>query len=313
MDLVLTLMAGFSYAEICVVLLLVLPVASPHKWNRFFKSKFLAMVARRAYLCFFFVIVVLVLFLLEAIREMRKYSNQEHYADVRLNTEMQRSMRLFKAQRNFCISGFPIFLALVIRRLVTLISVQANLLDQNEATFKQAQSASAIIRSLMQDINTEKADEAKEDSTLAEITNIKERTQELTAELNREKKDKEDRNTEKADEAKEDSALAVTIRERIRELTAELNREKKNKKDGNTEKVDEAKEDDTLAVITKMKEVLHELTVELNRENKEKEALKSQAKSLNREYVRLIGQYSKFERQMNINAECDDKADKKFN
>uniref|UniRef100_A0A1B0A7H3 Bap31 domain-containing protein n=1 Tax=Glossina pallidipes TaxID=7398 RepID=A0A1B0A7H3_GLOPL len=46
---------------------------------------------------------------------------------------MQRRMR-FKAQRSLCISGFPIFLALVIRRLVTLISAQANLLDQNEAT-----------------------------------------------------------------------------------------------------------------------------------------------------------------------------------
>uniref|UniRef100_A0A1B0A7G7 Endoplasmic reticulum transmembrane protein n=1 Tax=Glossina pallidipes TaxID=7398 RepID=A0A1B0A7G7_GLOPL len=138
MDLALTLIAGFSYAEVCMVLLLVLPVASPHKWNRFFKSKFLAMVARRAYLCFFFASVVLVLFLLETIREMRKYSNQEQSADVRLNTEMQRRMR-FKAQRSLCISGFPIFLALVIRRLVTLISAQANLLDQNEATLACAE------------------------------------------------------------------------------------------------------------------------------------------------------------------------------
>uniref|UniRef100_A0A1A9ULX3 Endoplasmic reticulum transmembrane protein n=1 Tax=Glossina austeni TaxID=7395 RepID=A0A1A9ULX3_GLOAU len=191
MGLVWTLIAGFLYAEICVVLLLVLPVASPYKWNRFFKSKFLAMIARQAHLYFFLIMGVLVLFLLEAIREMRKYSNQEHSSDVHLNTEMQHSMRLFRAQRNFYISGFAIFLVLVIRRLVTLISVQANLLAQSEASLKQAQSASATIHSLMEDRNTEKADEAKEDSTLAEITKMKERIHELTAQLNREKKDKE--------------------------------------------------------------------------------------------------------------------------
>uniref|UniRef100_A0A1A9VQ95 Endoplasmic reticulum transmembrane protein n=1 Tax=Glossina austeni TaxID=7395 RepID=A0A1A9VQ95_GLOAU len=274
MDLVLTLIAGFSYAEIFVVLLLVLPVASPHQWNRFFKSNFLATVARRTYLCFFFVMVALVGFLLKAIREMHKYSNQEHSTDVRLNTEMQRRAHLFKAQRNFGISGFPIFLALVIRRLVTLISVQANLLAQSEATLKQAQSASAIIRSLMEERNTEKVDEATEDSTLA-VTN--------------------------------------KINERIQELTAEMNREKKNREDRNTEKADEAKEAGTLAMITKMKEFIHELTVELNRENKDKEALKSQADSLNREYGRLTGQYNKFEMQININAEGDDEADKKTN
>lgn len=34
-----TLIAGFLYAEIAVVLLLVLPVASPRRWNAIFKSR----------------------------------------------------------------------------------------------------------------------------------------------------------------------------------------------------------------------------------------------------------------------------------
>lgn len=169
MSLVWTLIAGFLYAEIAVVLLLVLPVASPYKWNRFFKSKFLAMLSQQAHLYFFLIMGVLVLFLLDAIREMRKYSHHDSTSDVHLNVEMQHSMRLFRAQRNFYISGFAIFLVLVIRRLVTLISAQANLLAQSEASLKQAQSASAAVKSLMAEKTTEKAKEATEDKTLGEV------------------------------------------------------------------------------------------------------------------------------------------------
>lgn len=172
MSLVWTLIATFLYAEIVVVLLLVLPVASPYKWNRLFKSKFLAMLAQQAHLYFFLIMGVLILFLLDAIREMRKYSTHEAGGHEHLNVEMQHSMRLFRAQRNFYISGFAIFLVLVIRRLVTLISAQANLLAQSEASMKQAQSATAAARTLMAEKSTEKAKEATEDSTLTEVSDV---------------------------------------------------------------------------------------------------------------------------------------------
>lgn len=58
-------------------------------------------------------------------------------------------MRLFRAQRNFYISGFSIFLTLVIRRLVTLLSSQAQLLAQSEASMRQAQSATTAARTLL--------------------------------------------------------------------------------------------------------------------------------------------------------------------
>ncbi|TDG50343.1 hypothetical protein AWZ03_003248 [Drosophila navojoa] len=148
------------------------------------------MLAQQAHLYFFLIMGVLVLFLLEAIREMRKYSNTDNSGEVHLNVEMQHSMRLFRAQRNFYISGFAIFLVLVIRKLVQLISAQANLLAQSEASMKQAQSATAAARSLLTE-KTDKAKEATEDSTLNELNKLKERVQELTSELNREKKDKE--------------------------------------------------------------------------------------------------------------------------
>ncbi len=51
-------------------------------------------------------------------------------------------MRLFRAQRNFYISGFALFLCLVIRRLVALISTGATLEAEKEAAMKQATSAS---------------------------------------------------------------------------------------------------------------------------------------------------------------------------
>ncbi|XP_016994175.3 B-cell receptor-associated protein 31 isoform X1 [Drosophila takahashii] len=191
MSLVWTLIAGFLYAEIALVLLLVLPVISAYKWNRLFKSKFLTMLGQQAHIYFFLIMGLLVLFLLEAIREMRKYSSFEQSGDVHLNVEMQHSMKLFRAQRNFYISGFAIFLVLVIRRLVSLVSAQANLLAQSEASMKQAQSATAAARSLMEDKKTEKAKEAGEDTTLIELNKLRERVQELTSDLNREKKDKE--------------------------------------------------------------------------------------------------------------------------
>lgn len=49
-----------------------------------------------------------------------------------------------------------------------------------------------------------------------------------------------------------------------------------------------------------MKEKLSELTGELNRERKDKEAVKSQAESLNREYDRLTEEYSKLQKKLTI-------------
>ncbi|XP_058171407.1 B-cell receptor-associated protein 31 isoform X5 [Anopheles ziemanni] len=180
MTLVWGIIASFLYLEIFIVLLLVLPLRSPQQWHRFFKSRFLAMLSRQAQTYFYLLLAVLVLFLLEAIREMRKYSSNDHtHTETHLNVEMQHSMRLFRAQRNFYISGFAIFLSLVIRRLVSLISGQAMLLAQAEASMKQAQSATTAARTLM---SQQKGDEKPTESK--KIT-------ELESELAKERKDKE--------------------------------------------------------------------------------------------------------------------------
>lgn len=62
---------------------------------------------------------------------------------------MQHSMRMFRAQRNFYISGFTMFLVLVIRRLVILISQQAAAADESEVVKRQAASATSAARTLL--------------------------------------------------------------------------------------------------------------------------------------------------------------------
>lgn len=181
MSLTWTLIAGFLYTEVAIVLLLVLPVFSASKWNRFFKSRFLSALSRQAQIYFYLMLGVLVIFLLEAIREMRKYSSVEE--ETTLNLGMQHSMRLFRAQRNFYISGFAIFLSLVIRRLIILISEQASLIANSEASMKQAQSATQAARNLMSDKKPAENDEEK--------AKLLEKIKELEAELKKEQKDKE--------------------------------------------------------------------------------------------------------------------------
>lgn len=81
MSLVWTIIATFLYVEIAIVLLLVLPIASPSRWQRIFRSQFLAMLGRQAHVYFVILLGILVLFLLEAIREMRKYSNHGKFME----------------------------------------------------------------------------------------------------------------------------------------------------------------------------------------------------------------------------------------
>lgn len=189
MSLVWGIIAGFLYAEVVIVLLLVLPLASPTRWAKFFRSRFLAMIRNQAQIYFYLLLAVLVIFLLEAIREMRKYSHIDPAAEAHLNVGMQHSMRLFRAQRNFYISGFAMFLSLVIRRLIVLILEQATLLAQAEASMRQAQSASTAARTLMKQKDGD--NKAKEGENEGVVTELKKKVVELEQTLVKERKDKE--------------------------------------------------------------------------------------------------------------------------
>lgn len=148
-----TLIAGFLYTEIVVILLLLIPFISNRTWNKLFKSRFLKGIENQFVYYFYVLVAILVLFFLDAVREMRKYSDEQitsdHAHGAHLDSQMQMHMRLFRAQRNFYISGFALFLCLVIRRLVSLISNNATLEVEREAAMKQAQSASRAAESLL--------------------------------------------------------------------------------------------------------------------------------------------------------------------
>lgn len=144
-----TLVASFLYAEIAVLLLFVAPFISARGWNRFFKSRFLQVLSAQATWYFCMILIILTMLLLDAIREMRKYSQTETSEHSHLENELQKSMRLFRAQRNFYISGFALFLCMVIRRFATIIIKQAELEAECEASLKQAKSASAAANTIL--------------------------------------------------------------------------------------------------------------------------------------------------------------------
>uniref|UniRef100_V9IDS5 Endoplasmic reticulum transmembrane protein n=1 Tax=Apis cerana TaxID=7461 RepID=V9IDS5_APICE len=128
---------------------------------------------------------------------MRKYSTNIEHKDYHLDTEMQGNMRLFRAQRNFYICGFALFLSLVIRRLVTLISAQAILLAQNEAAMRQAQSATTTAKQLLSQKTESTQNDLNEvhNEEIAEwknqIKDLRTKNKELEDQLIKEKKDKE--------------------------------------------------------------------------------------------------------------------------
>lgn len=100
---------------------------------------------------FYVLLGVLSLFLIDAIREMRKYSNSEPGAHTHLTSEMKGSVKLFRAQRNFYITGFAIFLAFVIRRLVSMIIIQDELTKKADTIIKKAEAALEKVKRMEED------------------------------------------------------------------------------------------------------------------------------------------------------------------
>nr|QBH73437.1 bcr-associated protein [Xibalbanus tulumensis] len=108
-----TLVAFFLYVEMAVLIVLLLPFIPAQRWQKLFKSRFLRSIENQISYYFYILLAILVLFLLDAVREMRKYSSEGSEMESthgHHGAEMQVHMRLFRAQRNFYISGFSLFL-----------------------------------------------------------------------------------------------------------------------------------------------------------------------------------------------------------
>ncbi|XP_007504177.1 protein DEK isoform X1 [Monodelphis domestica] len=183
--------ATFLYAEIGLILALCLPFIPPQRWQKIFMFPLWGKIATYWNKAFLTIIVLLIVLFLDAVREVKKYSishGLEKSSSNNPSAYEHVQMKLFRAQRNLYISGFSLFLWLVLRRLVTLITqlskelgikgvlkIQAD--NNNDAAKKYMEENERLKQALEK---TGKGDEQKIDS---ENKNLVESVEKLKAEL----------------------------------------------------------------------------------------------------------------------------------
>ncbi|MBN3274611.1 BAP31 protein, partial [Polyodon spathula] len=220
-----TAVAAFLYGEVFTVLLLCLPFISPTRWNRIFKSRLVKMVMAYGNTYFLVLFLILVLLLIDACREVRKYSVTEK-VDLTNNPVAVEHihMKLFRAQRNLYIAGFALLLWFLLRRLVTLLSQQATTMASNEAFRKQAEGASDAAKKYMEE--NERLQEASRPSGIEtpearkKGPSVAEENQNLKAELKKLKEEFEI--TKKALQTSENDMK--TMKKQAENLTKEYDR-----------------------------------------------------------------------------------------
>jgi len=147
-----TVIAAILYAEIAFTILMLLPFISPTTWNRFFNSRLVLLTKKYKYIQHILV-GMMGLLLLDAIRDVSRYTKSfVDLADVASQAptaEVQFHMKLFRAQRNFYIAGFALFLFYIIKSLAGKLTYEAQLIISNSAVIKQAESASKMARQML--------------------------------------------------------------------------------------------------------------------------------------------------------------------
>ncbi|KAM4664717.1 B-cell receptor-associated protein 31 [Discoglossus pictus] len=218
-----TAVATFLYAEVFAVLLLCIPFISPTRWQKVFKSRLVQMVVAYGNTFFVVLIVILVLLLVDALREIQKYGVGEQ-VDLKNNPVAVEHihMKLFRAQRNLYIAGFSLLLSILLRRLITLISKQATLLASNEAFRKQAESASDAAKKYMEENDKLKKELKSLGVEVGDMpdTNAEEENKMLKAEL---RKTKEELDSTKKTLHKSESEV-IAIKKQCEGLTKEYDR-----------------------------------------------------------------------------------------
>ncbi|XP_044535455.1 tRNA-dihydrouridine(20a/20b) synthase [NAD(P)+]-like isoform X1 [Gracilinanus agilis] len=183
--------ATFLYAEIGLILALCLPFIPPQRWQKIFMFPLWGKIATYWNKAFLTIIVLLIVLFLDAVREVKKYSishGLEKSSSNNPSAYEHVQMKLFRAQRNLYISGFSLFLWLVLRRLVTLITQLSKELgikgvlkiqaDSNNDAAKKYMEENERLKQVLE--KTGKGDEQKLD---AENKNLVESVEKLKAEL----------------------------------------------------------------------------------------------------------------------------------
>lgn len=148
-----TAVALFLYVEIGILVLLCIPFISARRWQSIFHLRIWGSLAQFWNKVFLTMIIILIVLFLDAVREVRKYSGKEVGTDAKLQPNMfdHLHMKLFRAQRNLYISGFAVFLWLVMKRVVTLINQLATVSSTTAALQAQADSANKTAKKYMED------------------------------------------------------------------------------------------------------------------------------------------------------------------
>ncbi|XP_047453388.1 B-cell receptor-associated protein 29-like isoform X2 [Mugil cephalus] len=148
-----TAVAFFLYAEIAFNLILCIPFLSAKRWRSVFGWRLWNWLSPYWNKCFFTMIMVLIVLFLDAVREVHKYSGPEPMQDAKVNPNVYDHvhMKLFRAQRNLYISGFSIFLWLIMRRVVTLLNQVAVSLESTAGLQAQMDSAVKAARQHQED------------------------------------------------------------------------------------------------------------------------------------------------------------------
>ncbi|NWR84322.1 BAP29 protein, partial [Furnarius figulus] len=101
---------------------------------------------------FLTIIVLLIVLFLDAFREVRKYSSihvNEKAANINSSAFDHIQMKLFRSQRNLYLSGFSLFLWLVLRRTITLLTQLAKEMTSHAALETQVNDATEAAKKYM--------------------------------------------------------------------------------------------------------------------------------------------------------------------
>ncbi|XP_075994979.1 B-cell receptor-associated protein 29 [Genypterus blacodes] len=149
-----TAVALFLYVEIGILLILCLPFISARRWQSVFRLRIWSSVSSFGNRAFLTMIIILLVLFLDAVREVRKYSTPGPGREAKQqqpNMHDHMHMKLFRAQRNLYISGFSVFLWLVMKRVFTLINQLATASSTCVTLQEQADGANQAARKYMED------------------------------------------------------------------------------------------------------------------------------------------------------------------
>jgi len=132
---------GMLISELLLVVMLLLPFISAKFWHHVYYSKPVQQILHWKYFKAGTHIVgaLLVLFLLDAVRAMYSYAQTK---DVQSSVPTMSTadkdalinMRVYRAERNFFIVFFTLFFGVLLRRLIKLILIEAELMAETEGT-----------------------------------------------------------------------------------------------------------------------------------------------------------------------------------